>query len=262
MSAKKMVKLLLLVLMMIPAAAYSHSMPGVPEIISAEADFNQMKLTINGNHFGTHPGTVRLGQTSLHVALQHWKAQQIIADLPAGIEPGSYLLEVTVPNKPFPHPALFDVTFGATGPIGPKGDAGATGGTGPQGPAGPSGPAGPAGATGERGPQGPQGLRGDTGPQGPPGPDGFIDLSKSYMVHCEAYCKCNSPSDIPITVGGFCMSEGGFYHPVSYPLDCGGEDNGMCNSSSVNAPNYKYVWYSRCNPSWDRLYMRLLCVTP
>src|SRR5215469_14853974 len=102
-----------------------------------------------------------------------------------------HLLKVSFgPSSQMNNQAVFDVTFGASGPQGVAGPQGSPGVPGPQGPAGipgPQGPAGPqgvtgttgavgptgpAGAVGPIGPAGPQGLPGSTGPQGPAGAPG------------------------------------------------------------------------------------------
>jgi len=75
---------------------------------------------------------------------------QILAQLPAGVTPGSYVLKVSrgvgaVQND------VFDVTLGTAGEVGPPG---------------------PRGLPGPAGEPGPQGLQGLQGIQGPPGPAG------------------------------------------------------------------------------------------
>ena len=114
----------------------------------------------------------------------------IEAQLPDGIEPGSYKLVLLHLGPPLRLSSI-DVTLGAQGPEGPQGEpgppgeAGAPGADGPPGPPGPAGadgasgadgPSGPAGADGKSGPQGPPGLQGEAGPPGEPGPQGIAGL--------------------------------------------------------------------------------------
>ena len=77
----------------------------------------------------------------------------IVANLPANIAAGTYLLTVTNSKRAS---GSADVTIGAAGPQGP---AGLQGPAGPQGPAGSQGPAGPAGPTGPIGSIGPRDRR-------------------------------------------------------------------------------------------------------
>ena len=151
------------------------------EVVYDSTDTVMVKINVFGGNFGAAAGIVKLGDTSLQV--ENWLPQEIVADLPQGIGPGSYLLTVAVGEKLSPV-ATLGITLGDTGPqgepgpagpagsegaMGPqggKGDTGATGATGPQGPAGPQGP------EGQVGPMGPIGLTGPIGPQGPQGPQG------------------------------------------------------------------------------------------
>lgn len=89
---------------------------------------------------------------------------QIVATLPSGLTPGSYLLTVISTSQS----VSFLVTYGAVGPQGPMGLPGV------QGPAGPIGPQGLTGQMGLAGPQGPTGPAGSTGAVGPPGPAGPV----------------------------------------------------------------------------------------
>ena len=93
---------------------------------------------------------------------------QVIAQLPAGLMPGTY--RVTVSRGPSAvQNGGVDVTIGAVGPVGAQG---ARGDTGPQGEIGPQGIQGDKGATGLVGPTGAVGATGATGVAGATGPVG------------------------------------------------------------------------------------------
>lgn len=126
-----------------------------PVIMSAQANFVTNTLTIAGNNFGTALPTVTLDATKLTVTSN--TNTQIVANLPAGIIPGSYHLTVARAEQHHEDEdkddvAKLDVTLGAVGPQGPQG---------------------PQGIQGPQGPQGIQGVPGPVGPQGPQGPSGL-----------------------------------------------------------------------------------------
>jgi len=159
-------------------------------ISSAYVDLDFGSLYIFGRYFGTYP-VIKLGSEPLVVIYS--TDDFIEAEIPTGINPGTYCLEVADGNYPNPPPGrmdILDITIGAVGPQGPKGEKGDKGDTGPEGPQGPPGPQGEQGQqgdkgdkgdTGDTGPQGDKGDKGDKGdtgdtgpegPQGPPGPQG------------------------------------------------------------------------------------------
>jgi hypothetical protein len=147
--------------------------PAGPAVItSAGADAST--LTVNGSNFGASP-TVTLGGTALVVTSA--SASQVKASLPAGINPGSYLLIVT--SGTVLTTAVFEVTIGSIGSQGPqgvkgdKGDVGPPGPVGPRGDVGPQGPPGPPGPKGDPGLQGPKGDPGQKGDKGDPGIQGL-----------------------------------------------------------------------------------------
>ena len=175
------------------------------QILSAQPAFPSNTLTITGQNFGPGLPTVQLGGTNLTV-VSH-TANQILANLPAGIAPGSYLLAITAAgngagNQSQNNYVTFALTIGAAGPQGPagiQGPQGLIGLQGPQGvqgtpgPIGPVGPQGPIGLTGQQGapgpigPMGPQGAQGPIGPMGPQGPWGLLGLqgqtcSPNYVI--------------------------------------------------------------------------------
>jgi hypothetical protein len=130
-------------------------------------------LVIYGHNFGTKTGTVKLGDTRL--TTQSWGQEEIVAILPIDIDPGSYLLVVTVPTRLLPLVAALGVTLGAGGLQGEPGPAGPQGPAGPAGPKGDKGDPGIQGIQGEKGEKGEKGDKGDTGATGAtgaPGADG------------------------------------------------------------------------------------------
>lgn len=140
-------------------------------IRSATASATPGRLVIRGANLATPEGarpTVRLADQPLSVETAG--PDQIIAVLPDGWTPGSYLLTVSR-GTGVPQNDSFEVTIGAAGP---------TGMPGPAGPPGVEGPPGPAGA------QGPQGSQGPQGPAGPAGPAGSSPLLLFVGRSCAA----------------------------------------------------------------------------
>jgi hypothetical protein len=135
-----------------------------PVIVSAQANFVANTITITGNNFGTNPPTVTLDATTLTLASN--SNTSIVANLPAGILPGSYHLKVAKAEGGKGNPdhddkddvATLDVTLGVQGPQGPQGIQGIQGPQGIQGQQGPQGAVGPAGPQGPSGPTGPSGT--------------------------------------------------------------------------------------------------------
>lgn len=159
------------------------------EITRVEIDDSINEITITGVNFGTGLPIVTLEGVALSVITS--TPTQIVAVWPSGVEPGTYLLEVSRGSGVNQNDEM-DITVGSAGepgpagPPGPQGETGATGAqgtagpTGPQGetgPAGPAGPTGPQGETGATGPQGPAGPTGPQGPQGPPGTSGIVNIA-------------------------------------------------------------------------------------
>lgn len=121
-----------------------------PTITNTTINYSTNQITITGILF-TSGGTPTVTFNGVGLTLGSTTNTQIIASLPSGLSPGTYLLKVINPSIPN-QPASFDVTFGAVGPQGP------TGATGPTGAQGPTGPTGATGATGATGPAGPTSL--------------------------------------------------------------------------------------------------------
>jgi hypothetical protein len=128
-----------------PAGWYWDWQNRDPVIISASADVEAERLTVRGLYFGRSAPHVTLAGEELTVL--SFSPFELLATLPAGIEPGSYLL--TVRQRHWGNRSgTFDVAIGAVGPQGPaglQGSEGPPGLSGPQGPPGPIGPQGPAG---------------------------------------------------------------------------------------------------------------------
>ena len=116
-------------------------------IFSAEVNASLTQVFITGSHFGKRLGTVRFGTSEATV--DAWSPTVVVIQVPAGTEPGSYLLTLQRPE-------------GSAGRLHRRG------GRRP-GPAGPVGPPGRAGPTGPPGPVGPAGLNGQPGPPRGPG---------------------------------------------------------------------------------------------
>lgn len=135
---KAVLSLLLALVTIASSGAWAASKPS---ITSAVADFQTNQISIVGVNFGTVSPYVTLD--GLVATVVTFTPTTILADLPSGIAPGSYVLSVK--NKSDNLVATFDATIGNAGPQGPQGaqgPQGQTGATGPQGPQGPQGPAG------------------------------------------------------------------------------------------------------------------------
>ncbi len=167
--------LALALLMSAGTARAQSSSPAQLEVRQTEVNTATDQITITGVNFGTSLPAVTLAGTPLNIVSS--TPTQIVADLPAGTQPGTYLLKVSRGNGASQKDEI-DVAIGGGGPEGPQGPQGPQGPPGPQGtmgapgPQGPQGETGATGATGPAGPQGPQGETGATGPQGPAGPQG------------------------------------------------------------------------------------------
>lgn len=70
----------------------SHSDGPPPLILSTVVDGAQHRLLIAGAHFGQRPPTVTLGGRALPVLRS--SATAIVASLPAGLRPATYLLRI------------------------------------------------------------------------------------------------------------------------------------------------------------------------
>ncbi|HEV2803322.1 MAG TPA: hypothetical protein VGW57_00190 [Chthoniobacterales bacterium] len=153
-----------------------------PVILEANVTGTSLKIVgtdLQHKDPAKHPTVVVLG--SVRLPTTSVTAKMILAQMPAAIPPGSYLLTVDTGEGPGDESWVTVGAVGPQGPPGPKGDTGPQGPTGPkgdtgaQGLTGPKGDAGPQGLTGPKGDTGAQGLtgpKGDTGAQGPTGPQG------------------------------------------------------------------------------------------
>jgi hypothetical protein len=152
-----------------------------PAITAAFVSADYTTLFVDGENLDGRGGpTVVLGDKKLNSVTVDASGRRLTAALPAYIEAGTYLLQVTIKNWT----AQFAVAVGhleegygsegPQGPAGPAGPEGPAGPTGPEGPAGPVGAIGPAGPIGPVGPAGPVGAVGPVGPAGPAGPVGPV----------------------------------------------------------------------------------------
>jgi hypothetical protein len=142
-------------------------------VLKAAVDASN-RVTLTGENFfgsnGRRTPAVSLGRTALPTVGTP-TATTIVAQLPAGLAAGTYLVSVANGNGAGQFDS-FEVTIGANGAVGAPGPVGPQGATGPQGPAGAVGPAGaigPKGDNGNVGPAGPAGAQGSAGPAGVPG---------------------------------------------------------------------------------------------
>lgn len=127
----------------VPTRALEGAPDRSPHVTRATVDESAGTLTVLGRGFGRSP-RVRLGSVRLPVI--EATPTRIVAELPVGLEPGSYALRIS--RRGFGWSSSFEVALGAVGPPGPAGPAGAEGPPGPPGLPGPQGPAGPAGPPG------------------------------------------------------------------------------------------------------------------
>jgi hypothetical protein len=100
--------------------------PATPAISDASADLTAGptgQITINGINFGAAAPIVMIGSYPALVVLSG-SSSSVVAALPAGIPPGSYLLSLTVAGNGGKTDEFW-VTLGAQGPQGPPGANGA-----------------------------------------------------------------------------------------------------------------------------------------
>ncbi len=181
-----------------PLPAFAASSPTHAVIHSASVDDGATQLTLRGLRFtGVKSLKVMMGGVAVPLPVATVTPTQLVANLPAGLADGTYVVRVGNGKGHDDEEFFFTVGAeggdgpagpqgipgapGAQGPVGPQGIPGATGASGPAGPqgipgatgaSGPAGPQGIPGATGASGPAGPQGIPGATGAQGPVGPQG------------------------------------------------------------------------------------------
>ena len=155
----------------------AHSLFGAvvsgPVVKNGTINYAKNQVTLNGSGFEPAKAApvVRLNGAAL--TLDSVSNAEIVATLPAKTPAGTYTL--TVVNSEG-GPAVFDLTYGATGPQGPVGPQGAAGAKGP------AGPQGAPGAQGLSGAQGVAGVAGPTGPTGPEGPPGVLSYSGNGVI--------------------------------------------------------------------------------
>lgn len=140
----------------IPSPASAAGTPHV-RIIEARSEMELGELFLTGENFirrTTDEVFVTLAGEPLTVV--SWSETEILAQLPAGIAPGTYRLVVVRSGNPSED--AIDITLGAVGPQGPEGPEGAQGPMGEAGPPGLPGLPGEDGTDGAPGPAGPKGL--------------------------------------------------------------------------------------------------------
>jgi hypothetical protein len=115
-----------------PALARPDSPPQLV-IVSAKADTLAGTLAIDGSAFGDGTPVVTLNGMPIVVVTS--TSSEIVATLPPGLDPGTYLLTVSRGPATTQFDS-FNLTLGAVGPPGPPGAAGTAGATGPPGPPG------------------------------------------------------------------------------------------------------------------------------
>jgi uncharacterized protein involved in type VI secretion and phage assembly len=134
-----------------PALATSSLLLRIEE---ARADFEAGLLVIRGQNLARTTGDlpyVALAGEPLSIVSA--LPTEVVAQIPAGTEPGTYQLVVVRSSGYLPLADAMDVTLGTAGPRGEPGEPG---------PSGDTGNSGPPGVPGERGLQGPAGVDGAT----------------------------------------------------------------------------------------------------
>jgi hypothetical protein len=156
------------------SVAYAQS-TNRPQLVvqRAEADLAAETLLITGEKLlWNNDSAIVVTLAGTPLAVLGATDSYVLAQLPPGLAPGSYLLKVSRGTGTVQNDA-FDLTVGVVGPAGPTGPKGEMGDTGPDGLPGATGPAGPTGPAGRNGFDGPPGPAGPTGSSGPTGPKGL-----------------------------------------------------------------------------------------
>ena len=100
-------------------------------IVDARVDSATNTVRLDGANFGTAPPTVTLGAYTTPLAIVSASSNQVVATLPAGVAPGTYLLTLTATtpngNRPYTAADEFWLAIGAQGAAGPPGPPGVTG---------------------------------------------------------------------------------------------------------------------------------------
>lgn len=163
----------LMVFVLLPIATVNAAAPpgGHLNVVQVFVDdpTDPTNITIVGTdlEFGSGPLTVTLGEYVDPLVITSATDTEIVAELPASIAEGDYLLTVSNGGGQSQNDE-YDLTIG----FGPQGEQGKLGPQGEQGKLGPQGEQGKLGSQGEQGKLGPQGEQGKLGPLGPPGPQG------------------------------------------------------------------------------------------
>src|SRR6266540_2454501 len=116
----KHISIFIILFVLTAATMFAGDPPPQLMIASAQVDFGIGRMYVNGKNFGsTTAPEVKLNDQLLFVMSS--TGESIDAVLPAGIQPGSYLLHVSRGTSTTQND-VFDVTLGAVGPKGDKGE--------------------------------------------------------------------------------------------------------------------------------------------
>ncbi len=142
-------------------------------------------------------GEIELSLGGFNLVVISQADDEVVAELPDIIGPGSYQLVATTGGGTVRFDDFDGVSLGGQGPQGESGAdgvdglsgadgengaPGADGAAGADGAPGPQGDSGPMGLMGPSGPQGEQGLHGEQGPPGQDGPDLTQELCQIYQL--------------------------------------------------------------------------------
>jgi len=209
-----------------PAMAQKTPAPAAI-IVDATGDLQAGTLTLNGANFGASAPMVTLGGFAGPLVLTSATPTHVVATLPAGVAPGSYLVTLT---PPLGVAEEFWVTLGAQGAVGPQG---------PQGIPGPPGATGATGATGSTGATGPAGADGVSGLETVNASTG---IGAGQQIIGTLYC----PAGKKVVGGGWNTSGSSYqvYVTASAPTaDGGGWTGGMY---STGGPTQTLTLYAIC----------------
>ncbi len=190
----------------------ASAISGVPRILSAQPDLTIGTITVHTQNIPAGTVTAFLGGVPLIVYAR--VGDVVTTDIPLGLAPGTYLLEVKKGNPLLGLLATLGVDLGGNGAPGPQG---------------------PPGAPGAPGAPGPQGPQGEPGPPGPPATlaamltscqwQATTNLGTSSTVMCDAgwvvvsgHCLALVTPGVPVGASGELLDSGGSPIPTpSFP---------------------------------------------